>query len=124
MHRWRQWVADHPLRLVEFDIDHDPSAYEKVVAWTGYESVPTLVIAAHDGFDPIEPPDPLQPGIGPRAIDRGTMLTEPNRGQVEGFLKRHNISFCGPGGTDDSLTEAETEFPTGRRRGLFRRLFG
>lgn len=124
MHRWRQWVADHPLRLVEFDIDHDPGAYEKVLAWTGYESVPTLVIADDDSFDPIEPPDPLGPDRGPRGIDRGSMLTEPQRGQIEEFLRRHEISFCGPGGTDDTLTAAEIEFPTGRRRGLLGRLFG
>ena len=124
MYRWRQWVAEHPLRLVEFDIDHDPGAYEKVLAWTGHESVPTLVIAPDQGFDPIAPPDPLPPAEGPRGLDRGTILTEPHRGQIEEFLRRHEIPFCGPGGTDDGLTAAEIEFPTGKRRGLLKRLLG
>ena len=124
MHRWRQWVGEHPLRYVEFDIDHDSEAYRKVLAWTGYESVPTLVIAPDDGVDPIELPEPLPSGHGPRGVDRGSMLTEPHRGQVEALLKRHKISFCGPGGVDDTLEAAVVDYPTGRRRGLLRRLFG
>lgn len=124
MYRWRQWVDQHPLQYIEFDIDHDDRAHDRVLAWTGYEAVPTLVIAAEDGFDPIEPPEPLAPGVSPRGVERGMMLTEPNRGQVEAFLKRHGIPFCGPGGTDDGLEVAMIDYPTGKRRGLLKRLFG
>ena len=92
MHRWRRWVAAHPLTYVGFDIDHDPDARARVVGWTGHESVPTLVIAAEDGVDPIEPPAGLG-GRGPRAVDRGTMLTEPDPGQIGPFLRRHGIPF-------------------------------
>ncbi len=91
--RWRRWVSEHPLDYTEFDIDHDDDAYNRVLAWTGHESVPTLVIAPEHGVEPIEQPAPLPPGRGPRAIDRGTMLTEPNPGQIAPFLERHGIAF-------------------------------
>jgi hypothetical protein len=93
MFRWRRWVSEHPLDFVEFDIDSDEVAYRKVLAWTGHESVPTLVIAPDDGVDPIEEPAPLPPGRSPRAFDRGAMLTEPSAGQVALFLERHGIPF-------------------------------
>ncbi len=32
MHRWRQWVDEHPLQYIEFDIDHDDRAHDKVLA--------------------------------------------------------------------------------------------
>jgi len=94
MFRWQRWVAEHPVDFVEFDIDADDEAYRKVIAWTGHESVPTLVIASEDGVDPIAAPAPLPAGRGPRGFDRGTMLTEPNPGQVAPFLERHGIPFA------------------------------
>jgi hypothetical protein len=75
-----------------------------VIAWTGHESVPTLVIAPDDGVEPVEEPTPLPAGRGPRAIDRGTMLTEPNPGQIAPFLERHGISF----GELEEATVADT----------------
>lgn len=93
MMRWDHWLKRHPVEHVAFDIDTDREALAKVVAWTGHQSVPTLVIAPDDGFDPIEEPSELPPGRGPRAVDRGVMLTEPNPGQVEEFLDRHGIPY-------------------------------
>ena len=93
MMRWEHWLKRHPVEHVAFDIDNDREAFAKVVTWTGHQSVPTLVIAPDDGVDPIEEPEPLPAGRGPRAIDRGTMLTEPNPGQVEAFLDRHGIPY-------------------------------
>ena len=108
--RWRRWVADHPLEHVELDIDGDREAYAKVLAWTGHESVPTLVIAPDDGLDPIEKPGPLPDGCGPRAIDRGTMLSEPNSAQIGPFLERHGIPYEGSGAaTSDPTTDAPRE---------------
>ncbi|MEZ4502821.1 MAG: glutaredoxin family protein [Dehalococcoidia bacterium] len=89
--RWRRWLQQHELDYVELDIDSDAEAYDRVLRWTGFESVPTLVIAPDDGLEPIEAPSALPPGRGPRAIDRGTMLTEPNPGQIVPFLERNGI---------------------------------
>jgi glutaredoxin len=93
MMRWQQWLKRNSVEHEEFDIDKDREALAKVVGWTGHMSVPTLVISPDDGFDPIEEPSPLPEGRGPRAVDRGTMLTEPNPGQVEEFLERNGIAY-------------------------------
>jgi glutaredoxin len=90
--RWQRWVSQHELDFFELDIDADPQAYARVIEWTGHESVPTLVIAPDDGLEPIEEPSP-RPGRSPRGVDRGTMLTEPNPGQVEAFLDRWGIRY-------------------------------
>lgn len=93
MYRWKRWVSGYDLEYVEFDIDTDAEAERKVLDWTGYRSVPTLVIASDDGVDPIAEPTTLARGQGPRAIDRGTMLTEPSPGQIEAFFERNGIAF-------------------------------
>ena len=98
--RWRRWRDRHELEVIELDIDHDPDAHARVLRWTGHESVPTLVIASDDGLDPIEAPAPLPSGRSPRAIDRGTVLTEPNPGQIAPFLERHGIPFAEIEGAD------------------------
>ena len=64
-----------------------------MIGWTSHESVPTLVIAPDDGVEPIEEPAPL-PSRSPRGVDRGTLLTEPNPGQVEAFLERWGIAYA------------------------------
>lgn len=115
--RWQRWLQSHELDFVEFDIDSDPVAYERVRSWTGHESVPTLVIAPDDGVEPIEEPSPL-PGRSPRGVDRGTMLTEPNPGQIEAFLKRNGIPFHAADEADDGgqpNDEATGKLPALRR---------
>ncbi len=103
MMRWDRWVQNHPIGYVSFDIDVDEAARAFVLHHAGHLSVPTLVIAPDDGFDPHEEPGLLGPR-GPRAVDRGSMLTEPGNGQVDEFLRRNAIPFGGPGG-DTSVTE-------------------
>jgi glutaredoxin len=119
MMRWQQWVKAHPIAFVSFDIDADQDARDFVVHHTGHLSVPTLVIAPPEHFGPHEPPTAL-PGRGPRAVDRGSMLTEPAIGQVEEFLRRNGIPFGGPGGdpavtTWDIVPEGAQRQPLGRR---------
>jgi len=123
MYRWKKWVEQHPLDYVEFDIDRDDEAYDKVIGWTGHESVPTLVIALDDGVDPIEEPRPLG-DRSPRAFDRGTMLTEPNLGQIAPFLQRHSIPFGGEGGSEGGSAEARVERGSGEPPSGWRRLLG
>ena len=101
MYRWHLWLDQNEVEFVWFDIDTDREALRKVIAWTGHQSVPTLVIADDDGIDPAVAPRPLPRGRGPRGVDRGSMLTEPNPGQVEKFLQRNGIPF-GPREPDAS----------------------
>ena len=116
MMRFEQWVRAHPIAFVSFDIDADQDARDFVVHYTGHVSVPTLVIAPDDGFDPIEAPAPLAGRV--RGADRGSMLTEPAIGQAAGFLERHGIAFGGPGG-DPSIVASSIE-----RAGLHRAPIG
>lgn len=75
----------------EIYIDKDPRAEERVREWTGYLSVPTLVVVNPGENLPYEPQDPLDRGQSPRGIDRGTMLTEANAGQLKRWLRRHGF---------------------------------
>ncbi len=98
MTTWCPSCQDAQAALTEWDvaarcinIGHDRDAAERVRLLTGFESVPTLVIADAVGIDPIEAPAPLPPGKGPRGVDRGTVLTEPTRTQMRAWLVKHGF---------------------------------
>ena len=46
--RWRRWRDRHEVDAEELDIDLDPEARARLLALTGHESVPTLVIAGDE----------------------------------------------------------------------------
>jgi glutaredoxin len=72
-------------------IDQDEEAERRVLGWTGFKSVPTI-IAARPGEDlPYEEPAPLSTGQSPRGIDRGSMITEANELQLEEWLRKHGF---------------------------------
>ena len=89
--RTREYLARNSIPHVEVDADADPAARERVRAWTGFLSFPTLVIAEGDSLEPVVPPAPLRKGQSPRDVDRGSMLTEPSSTALEAFLKRHGL---------------------------------
>jgi glutaredoxin len=72
------------------DIKQDAQAAKRVRTWTGFESVPTLVIAEEDNVEPHQPPAALT-GRSPRGVDRGTMLTEPTRNELGAWLVRNGF---------------------------------
>ena len=73
------------------NIKQDPEASRRVKAWTGFESVPTLVIAEEGSTLPHQPPAGLRPGASPGGVDRGTMITEPTRGQLRSWLVKNGF---------------------------------
>lgn len=75
----------------EIYIDEDPTAKQRVIEWTGFQSVPTIILARPGEIFPFEPPAPLEPGASPRGIDRGTMITEPGEYQLEDWLQKHGF---------------------------------
>lgn len=83
--------ADFALDYREIMIDKDPDAKARVIAWTGFQSVPTLVIAEVGSDYPFEEPAPLPCGSSPRGIDRGTMMTEPHRMELKAWLVKHGF---------------------------------
>lgn len=81
----------HDIDYVEVDIDQDDTAKQRVLDWTGFLSVPTLVIAHEGSILPNEAPEALSDDASPRGIDRGSMLTEPSGQQLEIWLEKHGI---------------------------------
>ena len=75
----------------EIMIDRDEEAMKRVIAWTGFQSVPTIVIARPGENLPYEEPAPLEPGQSPRGVDRGTMITEPLKGELIRWLQKHGF---------------------------------
>jgi glutaredoxin len=73
------------------NIKEDRVAAGRVKLWTGFESVPTLVIVDGDHVEPVEPPTPLPPGRSPRGVDRGSMITEPTRSELRAWLVKHGL---------------------------------
>ena len=70
-------------------IDHNPQAEKRVLDWTGFKSVPTIVLA-HPGEDlPYADPAPLSGS--PRGVDRGAMITEPYEFELIAWLRKHGV---------------------------------
>lgn len=83
--------ADYHVPYREIFIDRDPEARQRVLDWTGFLSVPTLVVAQPGEDLPYEPQSPLAAGYSPRGVDRGTMITEPNTDELIHWLQRHGF---------------------------------
>jgi glutaredoxin len=83
--------AEHGLHVREIHIDEDDAARARVLEWTGFLSVPTLVIADEGEITPYEAPDYLPKGDSPRGIDRGAMITEPSRDELLSWLRKHGV---------------------------------
>jgi len=75
----------------EIMIDKDSTAKQRVLDWTGFLSVPTMVIANSGEDLPYTDFAPLPKGDSPRGIDRGPMLTEASTQQVEDWLRKHGL---------------------------------
>ncbi len=84
-------LNDYGVSYREIHIDRDPDARDRVLAWTGFLSVPTLVVANAGEILPYEPQAALAAGSSPRGIDRGTMITEPSSEELAQWLLRHGF---------------------------------
>lgn len=91
MERARRVLRELKVPYREIDIEADEEAAAKVRRWTGFCSVPTIVVADHEGLDPALPVSPLPKGASPRGVDRGRMITEPRADQLVSFLHRHGF---------------------------------
>lgn len=75
----------------EIYIDQDEAAKQRVITWTGFQSVPTLIVARMGEDLPCEEPAYLAPGASPRGVNRGVMITEPSESQLEDWLRQHGF---------------------------------
>ncbi len=82
---------DYALDYQEIFIDKDMTARERVLQWTGFLSVPTIVIAESGSYLPFAEVAPLEPGRSPRGIHRGAMITEPSAEQLTDWLAEHGF---------------------------------
>ena len=84
-------LDDYHVPYRELYIDRDAQVRQRVLNWTGFLSVPTLVVALPGEDEPYEPQAPLEAGRSPRGIDRGTMITEPSIDELAHWLQRHGF---------------------------------
>lgn len=84
-------LDDYGIEYREIFIDKDSLSLERVVMWTGFRSVPTLVVANQGEDVPYTTLEPLPHGESPRGIDRGPMITEPNMTEFVAWLTKHGF---------------------------------
>jgi glutaredoxin len=84
-------LDDQGVAYREVYIDRDMEARQRVLEWTGFLSVPTLVIVPRGSELPVEAPTPLPKGTSPRGINRGCMITEPNADELAAWLRQHGL---------------------------------
>ncbi len=84
-------LTAHEIPYREIFIDRDEQAKARVLEWTGFLSVPTLIVADAGSNLPYTDFAPLPRGESPRGIDRGPMLTEGSREDVENWLRKHGF---------------------------------
>jgi glutaredoxin len=84
-------LARHQVPYREIYIDRDSVAKKRVVDWTGFESVPTIVVAKTGEDLPFEEPGFLGRGSSPRGVNRGSMITEPSDEQLVNWLREHQF---------------------------------
>ena len=89
----RRVLDDYGVGFREVFYDQNPIWRERLLAWAGFLSVPTLFIA-DDAIDPDAPivaPTPLEAGASPRGIDRGAMITEPFEDELLRWLRKFEL---------------------------------
>lgn len=87
----RRVLSEYDVSYREIFIDRDNAARERVLAWTGFLSIPTIIVANPGEILPCEPVAPLEPLSSPRGIDRGTMITEARTDELEAWLRKHQF---------------------------------
>jgi glutaredoxin len=87
----RRVLEEQGVTYREIMIDRDSQARDRVLAWTGFLSVPTLVAAQWEDDLPYSEPAPLPHGLSPRGIHRGALITEPNARELMTWLGDHGF---------------------------------
>jgi glutaredoxin len=89
--RARELLQSLQVPFQEVMIDLDPAARGVVANLTGYDSVPTLVVARPGEALPFPEPRQLEAGRSPRGVDRGTVITEPDMVSLRRWLTGHGF---------------------------------
>ena len=78
-----------PFREVEIDLN--PEMANRVKEWTGYLSVPTIIIARPGENVPFAEFLPYPTERTVKGYDRGPMITEPTNRELENWLHKHGF---------------------------------
>lgn len=87
----RDLLTRYNIPYREINISDDPAMAARVKAWTGFLSVPTIIIAnpghnlPYTDFLPHPTDRPL------KGYNRGPMITEPNNKDLEDWLHQHGF---------------------------------
>ncbi|MCA9907687.1 MAG: glutaredoxin family protein [Anaerolineae bacterium] len=84
-------LDEYGVAYREIYIDQDAEAKRRVTEWTGFLSVPTLVVAEPGDDLPVSEPSFLERGRSPRGLDRGSMITEPGAEELSRWLLKHGF---------------------------------
>ena len=87
----KKTLTECKVSFREIYIDKDEKARQYVLNWTGFLSVPTLVVANQGDDLPYEAPAYLAKGQSPRGIDRGSLITEASREELVRWLAQHGF---------------------------------
>ncbi len=85
----------------ELFIDREKIIEQRVLDWTGFLSVPTLIIARPGEDLPYTDFAELPKDASPRGVDRGPMITEPSEEQLKSWLRHYGFLAKQP--TSESL---------------------
>jgi glutaredoxin len=75
----------------ELFIDRDKTIEQRVLDWTGFLSVPTLIVARPGEDLPYMDFTALPKDTSPRGVDRGPMITEPSEEQLTNWLTHYGF---------------------------------
>lgn len=87
----KKTLSEYDVSFREIFIDKDDKARQYVLNWTGFLSVPTLIVANTGDNLPYQAPVPLEKGQSPRGINRGTIITEASRDELIAWLAQHKF---------------------------------
>ena len=87
----RDVLQRYKIPCREINVDGSPQLKTRLKAWTGFHSVPTLILANPGEDVPHTDFSPIPAGQSPRGVDRGPMITEPNNKQLENWLYKHDL---------------------------------
>jgi glutaredoxin len=87
----RDVLRRYKIPFREINVDDSPQLAARLKDWTGFLSVPTIILANSGQDVPHTDFLPVVPGQSVRGTDRGSMITEPNNKQLENWLYKHNL---------------------------------
>jgi glutaredoxin len=87
----KKTLSEYNVSFREIFIDKDEKARQYVLNWTGFLSVPTLIVANQGDDLPYQKPSDLSKGQSPRGVNRGTMITEASHDDLVIWLAQHGF---------------------------------